>query len=225
MPAGFQSFNDAGTYQINDANPNYVFHSAVTVTPGEQVFGNVYSTTIEVPANCIVAFQSAVALTPLRATGTKVQLLQARLSGAAAPVTAYIFQPQPNAPRGNAGLQVWDGAGVLKFDSAYGPLKVVDVIDGEGSFTLPSTSCAVVPVYQVKITTDTLAGLFPSVFRLIAFTYGYIAINGNQLTIGRADLWSWLRSFNQNSGLDFPNLGMQYVQSRYLVVDVSGIHP
>lgn len=220
MAAGLRVRNDYGTYQINDTYPNYVLHSRLTVTPAQTADPNIGLAEVAVPAGAIVAIRSGTPTCHLRASGTKLQLAQRPNVFGLGPVDVYIFQRQPNVPVSGAGLRVRNAQGVIAFDSNYGPLKIIDVINGEGTFNLPSANVALIPVYQAKDTVDSYFGAFPSVYRGIGSQYAYTKFSGAQVTIARTTLWSyaWYERDAQ-----FPSMNGQYNNSQYLVVDAVGL--
>ncbi|NIF85358.1 hypothetical protein F3J24_17750 [Comamonas sp. Tr-654] len=221
MAAGLRVKNDYGTFQINDTFPNFVLHSKQTVTPAQTSDQNIGLSELSVPAGAITAIRSTTPTCHLRASGTKLQLVQRPNLSGLGPVEVYIFHRQPNAPISGAGLRIRNAQGIIAFDSNYGPLKIIDVINGEGTFALPSSNVALIPVYQAKDTVDAWFGAQPNVYRGIGSQYAYTKFNGAQVEIGRTSLWAYYKSESANP--NFPSMNGQYNNSQYLVVDTVGL--
>jgi hypothetical protein len=148
MTAGFESINDAGTYQITDSYPNVQFKSKATVTmssttyvTGGPSFGDIsfyyYDVVVTGAIYPVVALASTdfVSLTKLTISGTTWTYRIA--SAVAATITYYVFDRAPTTA--NYGLEIYDASGNLTFSSAS---KNMDMKSYLSSFTYYTPSGA-----------------------------------------------------------------------------------
>lgn len=223
MPAGFESINNDGVYQINDTNPNYVLtHKGVYNTNVQSNNGsNTWYVQLNIADTAVVAFSSSTPTTFIKAKGNKVFFYQHE--NTRSPITVYQFERQPpSASVSGFGLQVWNGAGTLQYDSNYGPLQIIADIEGQGTFNVaPGRNIAVIPMYQPKETTDKLEGIQPVLIRVIIQTCGAVAISGGQFTTSMQAMYSWAKSWSQSGGPNFPSVASSDTRTRYAVVDVT----
>lgn len=125
MPAGFQSFNDSGTVQIDDTYPSLILNASPTIT----VTG-AYDTILDVNGANPMLFLgqtngAGVCVRSRVNIGTNVWRYTMQASSTVN-VRIYIFDyATPYA--GNYGMQVFNGSGVLIFDSNAPFFKMVAI--------------------------------------------------------------------------------------------------
>ena len=142
MPTGFQSINDWGTVQIDE---NY---SAVCLrqTPVITVYSYPNKTHFDVAGVSPLLFlgdTSGVGVCVISRVQIATNVWRFTLiSGSQVSVRCFVFDKGPPGYSGNSGLQVFNAAGELTYDSGYPvfALKAVYQMTGSGpnSFSVPA---------------------------------------------------------------------------------------
>lgn len=141
MTAGFQSYNDSGTFQIDGVYKSFVLTRKVVVTTnvasaGDNTTAGIcsYGSTL-INSNEIVALSGALEAAILGVTSGSVNVIVHGDVGAT--VTCYFFAPITTSSA-NYGLQVFNPQAELTYCAALKNLKFAGFISGTGTLTLDS---------------------------------------------------------------------------------------
>lgn len=126
MPVGFQAINDSFIYQIDGTNRNIGFVTKGSLAQqGAQNGVNAPYAASFVSSNIPIIFyrtSGPARVVAVQRSGTTNTIWAIGASGVAIPFWAFCENPVASQ---NIGLQVYNDAGQLAFDSAIKPLKIV----------------------------------------------------------------------------------------------------
>lgn len=134
MTAGFQAFNDSGTFQIDGIFKSYILDRVVTITTTQSVGVDQVTSqgTASINDNEIVAIK---AVNPSALITVASGLVYVRTKGViGSTVTCYFFTPISTSSS-NYGLQVFsETTGQLVFCATKKPIRFISFPTGNGSF-------------------------------------------------------------------------------------------
>ncbi|MCP1652731.1 hypothetical protein [Pseudomonas nitroreducens] len=148
MPAGLQIINDAGTVQIDDNYANFLLRGkgAVTTTgPNTAQAWYVAVGTIQVyGSNPQIFFEANDAFVcPVSRTISGSLHTFTIYTDVATTLNYYVFDNDIPAAPGNCGLQVFNGAGTLMYDSGNKPMRII-MVQPYGTFATGKNSLKLV---------------------------------------------------------------------------------
>lgn len=135
MPAGFEAWGDHGYQQIdgNYRNLRLFDHGICSCDQASTSGAGIYIGAITVTRSApVVAFRCSVYCVPQQVDLGNGSFSYRFLTKGAALVEYFVFSPDAPVTPGNSGLQVFNPAGQLVFDSSDKAMKVLDFYVGTG---------------------------------------------------------------------------------------------
>jgi len=126
MPAGLQVIGDHGYLQIDGSSVNLGLRDKGTATFTTSV--DLLVTDVDTPLICLRSDVTVMVQGATR-SGTTITYRLAVGSGVSATVGWYVFDKMRLTATSGAGLQVYNDAGVLTFDSTNYPIRIVGIAD------------------------------------------------------------------------------------------------
>lgn len=152
MTAGISLLATTGNVSIDSDTPNLCFISATNITSSNYrsgYYGNIYLASVTYSGvNPVVAVHSPNGLAGVAwidNNGGGSYTAHVFTGFSALNVTIYVFDQTPATPSGNSGLQIFNSAGTLIFDSGRKYMNIKQMIFGANVTSLPASKYAVGP--------------------------------------------------------------------------------
>lgn len=230
MPAGLQVWNDASYTQIDGSTTHAVLLRSGTATtttfqPGVALDPNNYSQ-CAIPLNPgeILAWSGGAACTFAGVSSGLAYLHAMAAPGSGIPYWVFgAYQPSGI----NYGLQIFNEAGQMIYDSGRLPIRVVGEVSGVGTFSgyAPGRTLALVPWSQHCVFNRS-TGTAPQGGTIIAtdLTAGFArADSGGNVVIAEAQYMRSLYTIHNTDPVDLgPNPIDNLSPNKYTVLDVTG---
>lgn len=222
MLAGFQCFNDAGSFQIDGVYPQFVLRRKFDVATNYWVNGETigYSgVAVAVGDDEIVALSSSTPCGITYKQGNSIYLVSKGYVGTA--IRVYVFGPIASASGGGMGVQVFNGSGSIIFDSAQKPLIMVGFPTGEGSFTYDGArNYAAICINQYLTLRDTRFGSGGYETQQLEITQGMVKSIPGGVNISNVKVYDAINTFDPNQ-TDVDQTVPAGTPNRHIIVDTT----
>jgi hypothetical protein len=232
MPAGFQSFNDYGSFQLDSEYRTLSVSRKGTVQSGARDRGNPHSLAyIYANPGDLIAIHTRGEAVSLVARTTDSNNVYAIYNREYALIDYWVFRPHEWSGQNN-GIQIFDGAGNLTYDSGRAPLNIAGWAGNPGTYNLnPNRQYAVIPTVlyshmeQTIIYTD--VGASPDYMLFQIASTDFARTYGNAVVTERFEYFHYAYGpYKANSGQGGwfqPGVWSNNQNSQLIIVDVTGI--
>lgn len=229
MPAGFQSIGTSGSYQIDSNFTNLALDRSGQLSSQQYMAGDTFNTrptrvAVTLTEGEILAFSCTAAAAVGTRTGNLSYIFVDAPAGTI--VKYYIFKPGYTSS--TFGLQVYNEAGGLTFDSSWRLFDVRSLVNGYNTWTLAGgREYAVVhtkiatSVRYTRVVNGQPPNQLGSWVRVTAFSCASVV--GNSITTRLANVDSWATAPQPGGGSSsYSETYSNGVTPSFIVIDVTG---